>query len=70
LDERSDRSESADAAQAARERRTANLVLLLLLALIVGGGYWLIDALIAQRAIDNCVAQGRGNCAPIDPPAR
>jgi hypothetical protein len=54
-----------------RDRRTANIVLLVLLFVIVGGGIWLANAMFEQRALDNCLAQGRRNCAaPIDAPAR
>jgi hypothetical protein len=46
-------------------------VLLFFLVLIVGGGIWLANAMFEQRRLDDCVAQGRGNCAPpIEAPAR
>jgi hypothetical protein len=46
-------------------------VLLLFLVLIVGGGIWLANAMFDQRALDDCMAQGRSNCTPpIDAPAR
>ena len=54
-----------------RERRIANAVLLFFVVLIVGGGIWLANAMFEQRRLDDCVAQGRGNCAPpIEAPAR
>ena len=56
--------------ETARERRIANAVLLLFLVLIVGGGIWLANAMFEQRMLDDCVAQGRRNCMPIDAPAR
>ena len=57
--------------ETARERRIANAVLLLFLVLIVGGGIWLANAMFEQRALDDCLAQGRRNCTPaIDVPAR
>jgi hypothetical protein len=57
--------------ETARERRIANAVLLFFLVLIVGGGIWLANAMFEQRRLDDCVAQGRGNCAPpIEAPAR
>jgi hypothetical protein len=38
---------------------------------ITGAGLWLVNAMVAQRDIDNCLAQGRRNCAaPIEAPAR
>ena len=53
-----------------RDRRIANIFLAVFFVLIVGGGIWLVNAMVAQRDLDNCVAQGRRNCAPIEPPAR
>jgi hypothetical protein len=54
-----------------RDRWIANAVLLFFLVLIVGGGIWLANAMFDQRALDDCMAQGRSNCAPpIDAPAR
>jgi hypothetical protein len=54
-----------------RDRRVANLILLLILAAVVGGGIWLANAMFEQRVLDDCLAQGRRNCAPtIDVPAR
>ena len=46
-------------------------LLLFFLLLVVGGGIWLANAMFEQRALDDCMAQGRRNCAPpIDTPAR
>jgi hypothetical protein len=54
-----------------RDRRIANIVLLIILAVVVGGGIWLANAMFEQRALDDCIAQGRPNCAQaIDVPAR
>jgi hypothetical protein len=59
-----------DYVETARDRRLANIVLLVLLVVIVGGGIWLANAMFDQRVLDDCLAQGRRNCAPIDAPAR
>ena len=60
-----------DYVETPRDRRIANIVLLVVLAAIVGGGIWLANAMFEQRMLDDCVAQGRTNCAPpIDAPAR
>jgi hypothetical protein len=54
-----------------RDRRIANIVLLVFLVALIGGGIWLANAMFEQRQLDDCVAQGRTNCAPrIDAPAR
>jgi hypothetical protein len=58
-----------DYVETPRDRRIANAVLLVLLVVIVGGGIWLANAMFEQRALDNCIAQGRSNCAaPVDAP--
>ena len=63
--------EKDDYVETPRDRRIANIVLLVVLAVIVGGGIWLANAMFEQRMLDDCVAQGRTNCAPpIDAPAR
>jgi len=63
--------EKDDYVETPRDRRIANIVLLVVLAAIVGGGIWLANAMFEQRMLDDCVAQGRTNCAPpIDAPAR
>jgi hypothetical protein len=52
------------------DRRLANIVLLLMFVVLVGGGIWLTNAMLEQRTLDDCLAQGRRNCAPIDAPGR
>jgi hypothetical protein len=53
-----------------RDRKVTNIFLLVFFVVVVGIGIWLVNALVDQRNIDNCLAQGRRNCAPIDMPAR
>jgi cytoskeletal protein RodZ len=54
-----------------RDRRIANIVLLVFLVALIGGGIWLANAMFEQRQLDDCVAQGRTNCAPrIEAPPR
>lgn len=53
-----------------RERLTTNVVLLLIFAALVGIGVWLSNALIDARHADECITQGRRNCAPIEVPPR
>jgi hypothetical protein len=53
-----------------RERVVTNIVLLLIFATLVGIGVWLSNALIDARRPDDCIAQGRRNCAPIEAPPR
>ena len=52
------------------ERRTTNIVLLVAGILIVGGGIWLVNALVDARKSEECFESGRRNCASISAPAR
>jgi hypothetical protein len=66
-----DESKEQKYVETARERRIANAVLLFFLLVVVGGGIWLANAMFEQRRLDDCMAQGRRNCAPpIEVPAR
>jgi hypothetical protein len=53
-----------------RDRRLANIVLLVVFIVVAGAGVWLVNAMLDARAIDDCLAQGRRNCAPIEVPPR
>ena len=54
-----------------RDRRITNIFLLVFGALVIGIGIWLVNAMVDQRKMDDCVAQGRRNCgARIEVPAR
>ena len=60
-----------DYVETERDRRIGNLVLLLFAVVLIGGGIWLVNAMFEQRRLDDCMAQGRTNCAPvIDAPRR
>lgn len=59
-----------DYAESERDRRLANIVLLVVFIVVAGTGVWLVNALLDARAVDECLAQGRRNCAPIDVPPR
>jgi hypothetical protein len=50
------------------ERRRANMILLVGALVIVGGGIWLVNALVDARKSEECFESGRRNCAPIDAP--
>jgi hypothetical protein len=52
------------------DRRRANVILLVVAAILVGGGIWLVNALIDARNAEICMESGRRNCTPIDVPAR
>ena len=52
------------------DRRKANIALLIGAIILIGGGIWLVNALIDAREAQLCMESGRRNCAPIDAPAR
>jgi cytoskeletal protein RodZ len=66
MDEQTDRRDQPDPVEHERDRRITNIVLLVFFAVIVGTGLWLVNAMVEQRAIDDCAAQGRRNCMPIE----
>jgi hypothetical protein len=70
MNERTNPRETPDPADDERDRRVTNIFLLVFFAVIVGSGLWLVNAMVEQRAIDDCAAQGRRNCVPIETPAR
>jgi hypothetical protein len=43
----------------------SNVVLLLLFAGVVGAGIWLVSSLLDARKADDCITQGRRDCAPV-----
>ncbi len=52
------------------ERRRGNIALLIGAVILIGGGIWLVNALLDAREAQLCMESGRRNCAPIDAPAR
>jgi len=52
------------------ERRKTNIILLVGAILIVGGGIWLVNALVDARKSEECFESGRRNCNPISVPER
>lgn len=52
-----------------RRQRAALLGLALCLALVLGG-LWLVYELRKTSSVQDCVMQGRSNCAPIDTSTR
>ncbi len=58
-----------DAPETASERRLVNLLIVAIILVIFGAAFWLGDALLGARRMDDCIASGRRNCAPITVPA-
>ena len=52
------------------DRRKANIALLIGAAILIGGGIWLVNALLDAREAQLCMESGRRNCNPIEAPAR
>ena len=65
-----DRQKSGDDEETEAERRTTNIMLLVGAILIIGGGIWLVNALVDARKAEICFESGRRNCAPIAAPDR
>jgi hypothetical protein len=53
-----------------RDRRATNIFLLVFFVVVVGSGLWLVNAMLEQRQLDECIAQGRRNCVPLDTSVR
>jgi hypothetical protein len=53
-----------------RDRRATNIFLLVFFFVVVGSGLWLVNAMLEQRQLDECIAQGRRNCVPLDTSVR
>ncbi|MFO1098075.1 MAG: hypothetical protein U1E81_07310 [Xanthobacteraceae bacterium] len=51
------------------ERRTTNIVIGIFVVAVIGIGIWLVNALLEQRRLDDCAAQGRRSCAAVTIPS-
>jgi len=52
------------------DRRATNIFLAVAAILIVGGGLWLVNAMVDSRQAQLCFESGRRNCNPLPVPAR
>jgi hypothetical protein len=52
------------------ERRRSNLIMLVVAVVVVVLGVYLVNWLIEQRRLQECLESGRHNCMPITTPAR
>jgi hypothetical protein len=52
------------------DRRRTNIIMLVIVVVLIGGGIWLVNALIDARKAEECMESGRHNCSPIEAPAR
>jgi hypothetical protein len=51
-----------------RHRMIMNLIALAILISLVGLGVWIADTISALQREQDCLMQGRSNCAPIEVP--
>jgi hypothetical protein len=54
-----------DEEETEHERRMTNIGLLVAAVLVVGGGIWLVNALVDARKAEECFESGRRNCNPV-----
>ena len=52
-----------------RQRALMNVIALVVLAFLVSTGVWLADTIADMERDQDCMMQGRVNCAPIELPA-
>lgn len=52
------------------DRRATNIFLLTAAIIVVGGGIWLVNAMVDARKSEECFESGRRNCNPITVPDR
>jgi hypothetical protein len=52
-----------------RRRALMNVIALAVVTFLVGAGVWIADTITDLQRDQDCVLQGRGNCAPIEAPA-
>jgi hypothetical protein len=48
-----------------RDRRATNIFLLVAAVIFIGGGVWLVNALVDARKTEECFESGRRNCNPV-----
>jgi hypothetical protein len=51
-----------------RQRMRMNVIAIAIVTLLVGAGVWIADTIADIEKDQDCVLQGRANCAPIEAP--
>ncbi len=51
------------------QRMLMNVIAIAIVTLLVGAGVWITDTITDMERDQDCVLQGRANCAPIEVPA-
>jgi len=52
-----------------RHRMLMNVLAAAIIVVLVGAGVWIADTIAAMEQDQDCILQGRANCAPIEVPA-
>jgi len=52
-----------------RQRMLMNVIAIVIVAVLVSAGVWIADTIADMEKDQDCVLQGRANCAPIEAPA-
>lgn len=66
MDETPRPTDNHDADEDERDRRATNIFLAVAGILVVGGGLWLVNAMVDSRNAQLCFESGRRNCNLID----
>lgn len=61
---------NSDSEPEEENRTLVNIVLAVVFIVLVGSGWWLVDAMLDARKADECISAGRRNCIPLDVPPR
>ena len=69
VDDLADYEQDQDEIVDYRQRTVMNVIALAVIAFLVSTGVWLADTIAAMERDQDCVMQGRVNCAPIELPA-
>jgi hypothetical protein len=51
-----------------RHRMLMNVIAIAIVTFLVSAGVWIADTIAGMEKDQDCVMQGRGNCAPVDVP--
>jgi hypothetical protein len=51
-----------------RQRAVMNVIAVAIVTLLVGAGVWIADTIAEIQRDQDCVIQGRSNCAPLELP--
>jgi hypothetical protein len=52
-----------------RRRMLMNMIAVAIVTLLIGAGVWIADTITDMQKDQDCVMQGRANCAPFETPA-